>query len=711
MARLIVATGTWLAVLIAGGFWLQQLHTEHLNLATNELRDQIRDTEFSRKKQQVELAFKQMYEAIRTVSLLPSVRGISGGNRRSEDESVVDSGRFSHDAWETVQQIYNNLVENVSVSEIYATAAGFRPEAGEFPFFMFDSAVIAGGVNNAAQEAALPADFPEESEVEEYAELLRQLDFLDESVPRFNYSRLNDIPAVTSGSLRTCDNSQYLSESVDHVQESFGFIYSVPFYDLNNRMNGVISAIVRLNVLEALLMDLPFVPITVQDQAEADRISLVLPEQPIPFMISNRDKELVVHDRRASGLRQEIAKLAANASPMLIHAPLAVNDHSIWELSYRIPPALVANATAPERGAHLLRQVLFFGGMGMLLLFVVFTYYRRGVQQRKLDAFAGLVADIAAHGGDLTRRVNADTLARDIRPLAASINHLFEKIQILVSTLNEHFERHYANSEQISDNSDVIKSTAVNQADEVKASLRETEIAHQRLDAAKNQILMTNVMMHEMIAIMDKFADVQEEMTVDIERTNRRASASLTAVEELVKQGAEVRKITDMISRIADQTSLLALNAAIESARAGEHGRGFAVVANEVRTLSGQTMDSLAQIEGILKNMDSSITAVSEGITGSVSEMKHLVEKVEQWEEEASETREKTSQSITRVNATSDAIIEVASHVQALVDQMGKTDEAASINLDTAHTLHELAKMVMLSTTELRDLLKQYKVN
>ena len=67
------------------------------------------------------------------------------------------------------------------------------------------------------------------------------------------------------------------------------------------------------------------------------------------------------------------------------------------------------------------------------------------------------------------------------------------------------------------------------------------------------------------------------------------------------------------ITKVADQTNLLSLNAAIEAEKAGEHGRGFAVVATEIRRLADQTAIASYDIEQLVKEMQS---AVSAGVMG-----------------------------------------------------------------------------------------------
>ena len=66
----------------------------------------------------------------------------------------------------------------------------------------------------------------------------------------------------------------------------------------------------------------------------------------------------------------------------------------------------------------------------------------------------------------------------------------------------------------------------------------------------------------------------------------------------------------EIISKIANQTSLLALNASIEAARAGEAGRGFSVVATEISGMATQTKDATGNIAELIQNVSGAISEV-----------------------------------------------------------------------------------------------------
>lgn len=75
---------------------------------------------------------------------------------------------------------------------------------------------------------------------------------------------------------------------------------------------------------------------------------------------------------------------------------------------------------------------------------------------------------------------------------------------------------------------------------------------------------------------------------------------------------SQIGLLAETILGITNQTNLLSLNAAIEAARAGEAGRGFAVVADEIRKLADESSKTAEGIQGIVKNVYSSVGQMKE---------------------------------------------------------------------------------------------------
>ncbi len=57
----------------------------------------------------------------------------------------------------------------------------------------------------------------------------------------------------------------------------------------------------------------------------------------------------------------------------------------------------------------------------------------------------------------------------------------------------------------------------------------------------------------------------------------------------------ENTEMSENVEQIAKDINLLSLNASIEAARAGEAGKGFAVVAENIRRLSDESKQSVAE--------------------------------------------------------------------------------------------------------------------
>lgn len=93
------------------------------------------------------------------------------------------------------------------------------------------------------------------------------------------------------------------------------------------------------------------------------------------------------------------------------------------------------------------------------------------------------------------------------------------------------------------------------------------------------------------------------------------------AVEGL-KSVAKINELTKAIVEVSDQTSLLSLNASIEAARAGEAGRGFSVVATEISKLANRSLETVNDINAIIKEVNLAVT----NITTSMEETSNFLE-------------------------------------------------------------------------------------
>jgi len=278
---------------------------------------------------------QEMYQTGRAISLLPALRQASGGNRRSASENVVEQGRFSPETDKTLRQVYANLGAYFNISEIYFTLDGFAPERGEVPFFMYDEAVA--GRTATAVSSSGKADFPDEDESFEYAEIKRQLDWYRSNAPVFRYqNELNAIPAQISALLRTCDNSQYQSKQHGSSRDAVGFVYSLPVYDLNSgRFKGLVSIILRANVIEAKLLDVPFLPITPDDQTRMANAGWKMPD-PSPFVLVEKEALIEIFDRRHPVLGKGLVAARENSQATGRWASLEMTMPSSgrWEMTH-----------------------------------------------------------------------------------------------------------------------------------------------------------------------------------------------------------------------------------------------------------------------------------------------------------------------------------------------------------------------------------------
>ena len=115
--------------------------------------------------------------------------------------------------------------------------------------------------------------------------------------------------------------------------------------------------------------------------------------------------------------------------------------------------------------------------------------------------------------------------------------------------------------------------------------------------------------------------------------TSERSSAKMKGLDT---RSAEIRKISQAISKIAQSSNILALNAMIEAARFGDEGKGFAVVADEVKRLAGVTAKATIDIQGEADCIAGEVAEVST----SISQFQGLIEQMQSIEDRLTNTIE-----------------------------------------------------------------------
>jgi len=346
-----------LASVVGLNWWHKQTHDAIEAAFIQEQRDKI----VTDKVKTLETAFATVYQNLRAISLLPSVRGIDGGNRLEKDhEDVIKSKRFTAEGAAAAQQIYNNMASQISVSEIYAVVDGLNAAKGEVPFFRYD-AIRFGAEDIAAGKEAHSAESPEQSAAAAYEYFPQQMAAIKAAHPKFAFATMDDIPAFASPFMRTGDNTGGSSTKTGHAAETIGMLYSVPFYTNGGRFHGVISAIIRRDVFESLLLNVPFIPVTTDAQALQAKAGWKMPDL-INFVLTNDQYGISLHDRRNAKLLDSIETGVAERN--VFRVQLNVHSDSPWQLTHYLPEAAINEATAAHDRLYQILLLVVLAALG-----------------------------------------------------------------------------------------------------------------------------------------------------------------------------------------------------------------------------------------------------------------------------------------------------------------------------------------------------------
>ncbi|MBI8301231.1 Wsp signal transduction system chemoreceptor WspA [Pseudomonas aeruginosa] len=294
----------------------------------------------------------------------------------------------------------------------------------------------------------------------------------------------------------------------------------------------------------------------------------------------------------------------------------------------------------------LLLAVVVAGICGFLLLRAITQPIQKIV--RSLDLMAG---------GDLTARLN---LGRrdEFGAIETGFNGMAEELKGLVSQAQR-------SSVQVTTSVTEIAATSKQQ----QATATETAATTTEIGATSREIAATS---RDLVRTMSEVSGAAEQTSTlagsgqlglaRMEETMHHVMGAADLVNAklaiLNEKAGNINQVVTTIVKVADQTNLLSLNAAIEAEKAGEYGRGFAVVATEVRRLADQSAVATYDIEQMVREIQS---AVSAGVMG----MDKFSEEVRRGIAEVGQVGEQLSQIIQQVQALAPRVQMVNEGMQA----------------------------------------------
>jgi len=363
------------------------------------------------------------------------------------------------------------------------------------------------------------------------------------------------------------------------------------------------------------------------------------------------------------GAQQEVLKLSAATG---IDAKARAALHRLQAEFEKVRAALQAivedNKTqADASSARILADVAstqrqLAGGFGLaLLLAVVCGYFLLQAIDRPLAQLLKLVEVMRT--GDFSQRLQLER-RDEFGLLADGFNRMVDELTTLVGQVQK-------SGIQVNTSVTEIAATAREQqatASEIAATTTEIGATSKEISATSRELVKT---MHEVATVAEQSATLagsgqtgltqMEETMHNVMEAAGTINAKLAILNE---KAGNINQVVTTITKVADQTNLLSLNAAIEAEKAGEYGRGFSVVATEIRRLADQTAVATYDIEQMVKEIQS---AVSAGVMG----MDKFSEEVRRGMHEVQQVSGQLNQIIQQVQALAPRVESVNEGMQA----------------------------------------------
>ena len=345
----------------------------------------------------------------------------------------------------------------------------------------------------------------------------------------------------------------------------------------------------------------------------------------------------------------------------------------------------IVSAVTTAKGSmivSLLLAIVAAGVCGLLLMRAITAPMQRIV--RALDKL---------RSGDLSVRLSLER-KDEFGAIESGFNEMAEALANLVAQAQR-------SSVQVTTSVTEIAATSKQQqatATETAATTTEIGATSREIAATSRDLVRTMTEVTSAADLASSLAGSGQQGLARMEETMHQVMGAADLVNAklgiLNEKASNITQMVVTIVKVADQTNLLSLNAAIEAEKAGEYGRGFAVVATEVRRLADQTAVATYDIEQMVREIQS---AVSAGVMG----MDKFSEEVRRGMFEVQQVGEQLSQIIHQVQALAPRVLMVNEGMQAQATGAEQINQALAQLSDASTQTVESLRQASFAIDEL----------
>jgi methyl-accepting chemotaxis protein WspA len=312
-------------------------------------------------------------------------------------------------------------------------------------------------------------------------------------------------------------------------------------------------------------------------------------------------------------------------------------------------------------------------------------------------------------GGDLTRRLS---LARkdEFNAIETGFNGMVDELTGLVSKTQR-------SAVQVATSVTEIAATSKQQqatASEVAATTTEIGATSREISATSRELVRT---MTEVSGAAEQTASLAGSGQVGLARmedTMRNvvgAAGSVNAKLAILNEKAgNITQVVTTITKVADQTNLLSLNAAIEAEKAGEYGRGFVVVATEIRRLADQTAVATYDIEQMVREIQSSVSAGVMGMDKFSEEVRRGMADMQQVGDQLSQIIQQVQTLAPRVQMVNEGMQAQATGAEQINQALQQLSDAAQQTVESLRQSSLAIEELTLVANDLRSGVSRFKV-